>query len=450
MQVFKNPRYLLFLLLPLTSLAQDSVRITLKTKPHQWRAMGELALMEVLPWSYNFFVRKAEFARVNFQSIGHNLQPSSWEWDDNNFKTNQFAHPYHGNLYFNSYRSNGYSFWQSAPAAFVGSLAWELAGETHNPAPNDLINTTLGGIALGEITYRLSNKVVNERARGAKRQFQEVVGLLINPVNGFNRIIDGRWGRYGWDPDSSAGLVGMINVGMRRFGVQNADQDFKGKNELYFRLRLHYGDKYEVSNTPFHSFYAEVEAGGGDSAYLNTVRVTGALKTWKMKEDSSQSHLYSVMMNYDYLKNSAFEYGGQSLYFMLLSKWRKQSAIKIYTEIGSGVVILGAVPDKYLFYGEGRNYDYGPGLTVMANGILSIHDIVEVELGYWGRRFQTVNGNQSSYILNTGSAEIRLKLFKHLSLVSAIGEYTLNGYFKDLRNVSERYPFVRFSAGYIF
>lgn len=441
--------YFPLLLLPIFSMAQDSLPIVHK-KPHRWRALGELALVEVLPWSYNYFVRNAEFARVNFQSIGHNLLPSSWEWDDNSFKTNQFAHPYHGNLYFSSYRTNGYSFWQSVPAAWAGSLVWELAGETHNPAPNDLINTALGGIALGEMTYRISKEIVNERTRGVKRQFQEVMGLLVNPMNGLNRIIDGRWGRVRWDADSSAGLKGMINVGMRRFGIRNLDQDFKGRNELYFRLRLYYGDKYEVSNIPFHNFYAEVEAGGGDSTYLNTVQVSGSLKTWKMKEDSAQLHLYSITMNYDYLKNSAFEYGGQSMYFKLLSNWRRQRATKIYSEIGSGVVVLGAVPDKYLFYGEGRNYDYGPGLTVTANVVVSIHDLVEVELGYRGRRFQTVNGNQSSYILNTASAELRGKLFKRLSLVASIGENTLNGYYKDLRNVSERYPFARFSAGYIF
>lgn len=366
------------------------------------------------------------------------------------FKTNQFAHPYHGNLYFSSYRTNGYTFWQSVPAAWAGSLAWELAGETHNPAPNDLINTALGGIALGEMTYRISNKIVNERTRGVKRQFQEVIGMLVNPINGLNHIIDGRWGRVRWDSDSATSINGMINVGMRRFGKRDMNENFKGKNELYFRLRLFYGDKYEVSNIPFHSFYAEVEAGGGDSTYMNTVQVSGELKTWKMKEDSTQLHLYSISMNYDYLKNSAFEFGGQSIYFKLLSKWRKQRKFKIFTEIGSGVVVLGAVPDKYLFYGEGRNYDYGPGLTVSGNAIFNYGDRIELELGYKGRRFQTVNGSESSYILNTASAELRGKPFKHLSLVAAIGENTLNGYYKDLRNVSERYPFARFSVGYIF
>jgi hypothetical protein len=169
---------------------------TLKTKKRFWRASGELLLVEIIPWSYNYFVRDAEFAKISWESIGHNLQFKNWEWDDNNFKTNQIAHPYHGNLYFNSFRTNGYSFWQSVPAAFAGSYLWEVVGETHPPAPNDLINTSVGGITLGEMTFRLSNMIVDNRQRGFNRQMREVFGFLVNPLNGFNRIIDGRWGRY--------------------------------------------------------------------------------------------------------------------------------------------------------------------------------------------------------------------------------------------------------------
>lgn len=192
-----------------------------KPKKRFARAAGELIVTQLIPWSFNRFARNAEFAKVSFKSIGENLKPSSWEWDDNNFKTNQFAHPYHGNLYFSTFRSNGYSFWQSAPAAFAGSFIWEIAGETHKPAPNDFINTSLGGIALGEMTYRLANKIVNNRATGAKRQLQEVMGLVINPVNGLNRILNGQWGRVYGVPDSSGRITAYLNVGLRHFNIQD-------------------------------------------------------------------------------------------------------------------------------------------------------------------------------------------------------------------------------------
>ena len=77
-------------------------------------------LAQIIPWSVNYFIRDAEFAHVSFKSIGRNLELSRWRWDDNNFVTNQFAHPYQGSMYFSAFRSNGYNFWQSAPAAVAG------------------------------------------------------------------------------------------------------------------------------------------------------------------------------------------------------------------------------------------------------------------------------------------------------------------------------------------
>lgn len=417
-------------------------------KRHFWRATGELAVAQLLPWSYNRYVRKAAFAKVSFSSIGSNLKPSSWEWDDNKFNTNQFAHPYHGNLYFSAFRSNGYTFWQSVPATFAGSFIWETAGETHRPAPNDFLNTSLGGIALGEVTYRLANKMIDGRARGARRQSQEILALLVNPVNGVNRIISGKWGRVSSDADSSIPLLTVIDAGGRRFSTRNLKGYTKGHDELYFRLRLQYGEKFEASGVPFSSFTAQIEAGAGDSAYLNTVQVNGALGSWNMKEGDFRHHLYSITMNYDFFKNSAFEYGAQSLNLKLISNWRKKSDLKVYTEIGCGAILLGAVPDKYLYYGEGRNYDYGPGISMVANATLKYKKLLEVECSYKGGRFQTVDGNKSSFILNTLTADARIRLPKRFSLAAGVGQFNLVGYYKDFDNVSERYPFLRFALGY--
>lgn len=415
-----------------------------------WLASGELATAQLLPWFYNRFVRKAAFAKVSFQSIGDNLKPSSWEWDDNKFNTNQFAHPYHGNLYFSAFRSNGYTFWQSVPAVFAGSYIWETAGETHRPAPNDFINTSLGGIALGEVSYRLANKIIDHTARGAKRQTQEILALLVNPVNGVNRIISGKWGRVSADADSHIRVLTTFDAGGRRFSTRSLNRYTKGHDEIYLRLKLLYGEKFEASRVPFSSFSAQLEAGAGDSAYLNTVQVNGALVSWNMREGDEGHHLYSITMNYDFFKNSAFEYGAQSLNLKLISNWRKTGDLKLYTEIGCGAILLGAVPDKYLYYGEGRNYDYGPGISMSANAALHFKNRIELECSYKGGRFQTVDGNKSSFILNTLTADARFRLPRSFSLAAGLGQFNLIGYYKDYDNVSERYPFLRFALGYHF
>lgn len=414
------------------------------------RASWQLMTAQVIPWSFNYFIRDAEFAKISWESIGQNLKLSSWEWDDNNFKTNQFAHPYHGNLYYSAFRSNGYNFWQSAPAAFAGSLIWEIAGETHPPSPNDFINTSLGGISLGEMTYRLSNSIVNNKQRGFKRQTQEVFGFLINPMNGFNRILDGRWGKVHFGPvdTSRIPLSGTIDFGGRRFGERIKDVLTKGDNEFYMRARLQYGNMYEATKVPFHNFNITVEAGAGDSAYLNTVQVNGAITQWIKKETDNSRHFYTITMNYDYLNNSSFSYGGQSFNFKLLSQWNRQRKTKYFSNVGAGIIVLAAVPDDYLYYGEGRNYNFGPGVSIAAGGGININDKFTASVNYRGGWFITVNGNESSFFLNAASTDLRYQFSRRLSLGTEFGHYSLNGYYEKYNDVSKRWPFIRYSLGY--
>jgi len=101
----------------------------------------------------------------------------------------------HGALFFNVGRSNGYSFWESTGWALTGSAIWEFFGETFRPAFNDWIYTGVGGVNLGEITYRLSAMVTDNTASGSDRVWSEIFGTLINPVRGFNRAISGEMGQ---------------------------------------------------------------------------------------------------------------------------------------------------------------------------------------------------------------------------------------------------------------
>ena len=91
-----------------------------------------------------------------------------WVWDLDDFVVNQMGHPYQGNNYFNAGRANGLSFWESAGITAFGSGTWEYFGETNHASLNDLINTTLGGIALGEMFHRAAWLVRDTRATGTR------------------------------------------------------------------------------------------------------------------------------------------------------------------------------------------------------------------------------------------------------------------------------------------
>src|SRR4030095_13389241 len=131
-------------------------------------AVLELGIVELIPWMFSKYVTKPGWANVGLQTWWSNVQ-SGFEYDGDNFLTNNFAHPYHGSLYFNSARTNGYNFWESMPFAFAGSLFWEYFGEFYRPSINDWINTSVSGINLGEMLYRVSNVVTDNTAHGNDR-----------------------------------------------------------------------------------------------------------------------------------------------------------------------------------------------------------------------------------------------------------------------------------------
>ncbi|MEN9570238.1 MAG: hypothetical protein RL172_1469, partial [Bacteroidota bacterium] len=420
-----------------------------KTTPKKrfWRASGELMVAQLIPWSVNKFVRKAEFANISFSSIWHNL--GNWQWDDNSFNTNQFAHPYHGNLYFNAFRTNGYNFWGSSLAAFSGSFLWETCGETHPPAPNDLINTSLGGIALGEMTYRLSQRIFNNRSHGFKRQVSEVGGFVVNPMGGLNRVIDGQWGRVtNTDPYENAPMALMVDMGGRKANATFKQAVNNGKAEFYTRLQLLYGEPFKNFNKPFSNFSVLAELGADDSAKLNTLQVNGLLYGKQMGAGKSSNNFLFITMNYDFYKNAVLNYGAQSFTAKFLSdkKIGKRSGMQFSG--GAGIIALAAVPNKYLYYGEGRNYDYGPGVNLNASIGFNIANRVFYNLAYRGSWFSTINGARSNYFLHTSTSELRVAVNKHFSIGSEGGIFQFKGNFKDYADYENKYKFLRLYAGY--
>ena len=96
---------LLLLTIPAGALAQESTPPDTtvieypRTKPV--RALAEVIGTNLAIWTYDRYIRENGTNpgfRIGFNSWQENFN-NGFEWDDNNFKTNQFAHPYHGSMY---------------------------------------------------------------------------------------------------------------------------------------------------------------------------------------------------------------------------------------------------------------------------------------------------------------------------------------------------------------
>ena len=159
------------------------------------------------------------------------------EWDADAFQTNMWAHPYHGAMYFNAARGNGYNFWQSAAWSWGGSFLWETFGENNRPAINDWAATALGGIGLGESLNRLSRMIWDNSDTGTSRTLRELGGFLVNPLGGFNRLVRGEWTKVGANPEGPypTRSAGALRLGYRSVGEGSSVDGSRGR---VLRVRL--------------------------------------------------------------------------------------------------------------------------------------------------------------------------------------------------------------------
>jgi len=434
--------------------SQDTVKeIRTPQKKYFWRASFEFGLSWFTPWVYDNNIAHQEYTHISWKTVGHNFEPGSWQFDNDPFGTNQFGHPYGGNLFFNSFRSNGYSFWQSVPASAAGSYLWESIAENQPPAPNDFINTAFGGAVLGEMTYRLSNKIISKKSTGFKRQASEVAAFVIDPMNGLTRLMNGKWGRV-TDDDAdqldSTVVTAQFDIGYRSINSNNVNAPNNKTSGLYGRIKLIYGSPEKDLKTPFSNIYVNSEFGQDDTSKVNIISVYGSLTGWDFSmADSKNQQLLILSANYDYINNQAFFYGAESVKANWFSQYSLSKGVKLNTSFGLGPVLLAAVPDKYLF--RGRNYDYTSGVSISAGAGISIDDKLFYSIDYRGGELFTINGNASHYFLNVISSELRYALGKGFFLCAEPGYLNLKGDYRSDKytDVDKNYSYIRLSTRYM-
>jgi hypothetical protein len=353
-------------------------------------------------YSYNRFVAKAfnivdgdtiYWAETSWSDFVANLR-EGFEWDDNQFINNQFAHPYHGNLYYNAARSSGFNYWESAPFAIAGSLMWEYIGEVYRPALNDWINTSLGGIALGEMTYRASSLILDNGDHGTSRVLREAGALLVNPMRGINRLITGDAFRTGPNvPDRRPSTLGaLFSAGYRRVGEAGSLGGDSATDHAFFELDIRYGEPFHRQATnPFDFFEVGLQINTGDKTSIGQARVKGLLASATLEEWDTGELMIGAVQHFDYLDNAAFELGGQSFGVALMYDRHLTDHWRVALALHTNAIVMGAVSSEYGFITE-RDYDYGPGLNGKFEAFLAHRGFPMVGLSAELHWIHTMNG----------------------------------------------------------
>ena len=418
-----------------------------ESNAHLGLAISEMALLEFIPWALAKWVRKEDWANVSPNSWWKNIS-KGWLYDGDTFLTNQFAHPYHGNLFFNAARTNGYSFWESVPFPFIGSMIWEYFGETFRPAINDWINTSFSGINLGEILYRLSNMITDNTASGSERVFREIGGALVNPARGFNRLINGETGRIFPNPVDRVPktLWQDFFFGARSFKRVKNDTISASVTDAIFEYNLTYGDFLTANLAkPFSVFHLNL-AFATANPHLTKVRASGNLFNIFIKRAKYTTHLFMVSLNYNYWNNLGFELGNTQFMFHFLSDFTLKKQTKISVDAALSGIVLGATRTEFFLDPEGRDYDYGPGIGMSL--IVSVHskNWILFQARYVSNWIWTVSGTlNSKHHLHLLGMQGLLPIYKNLAVGLTFAVYWRESYYPIFTDV-----FVTSPVGRIF
>lgn len=412
-------------------------------KYYGWAALQATGI-NVLVHCFDRFVMNEDFAQVTFKSISNNFH-HAFVWDNDQFSTNLFAHPYHGNLYFNSARSYGLSFWLSAPYSLCGSLMWEFCGEVEPPAINDVMATTCGGICIGEITHRISAILLNDRSHGFRRFLREAGATLINPMQGFKRIVTGeawrvRQNHYLYYDKSSYPIDFSITAGTRYLSDDGAL--FRGEFNPYITLYLEYGDVMNTDhNKPYDYFAAETSIGlSGNQPLINRLNLLGRLWSAPVYEDKKLQVQLGLFQYFNYFESKPVK-NGTSLTPYRISEAAafgpgiimdipQQGVInKLQQRVLLSGILLGGTKSDYYNVID-RDYNMGSGYSIKTKTYMEFRNFGRFILDVYYFKIFTWKGYEGKDLAHTDPLYLNAQGDKGnaaLTVVNPIWEFDFHG-----------------------
>jgi hypothetical protein len=373
------------------------------------RTTTGIVLVNQTIWTYNRFIREGggdDQFRVGLDTFMHNVE-EGFEWDGNDFWTNQFYHPAHGSLHFTVARANGYGYWESSLWALAGSWWWENVGEANPPSLNDWINSTFGGIALGEPLFRLSGAVLDNRARGGERLLREAGGFLIAPGRGLNRVMTGEAFEVHQNPADGIPKRGWADF---RFGYRSLRDggSRSGTSENGFiESDVSYGDPFALSS-PFDHFDFDLLCNVNDPHHkIGTIKVAGLVDGRAAGDARGSQHLFGWFQHFDYFDNPSYEFGSGSLGASYVGRYRASGSLEVRTTGHLKGVLLSATRTDYPTP-SGRSEDYGPGLGYeVAAALGRVDSTPYVEVGRGAYFVRAIDGNDADHRVAFTTASLR-------------------------------------------
>jgi hypothetical protein len=383
-----------------------------------WLVSGRVLASNVFNWALNRYVYKKDWTSSGMADWKNSFRKGP-EWDTDKFGYNFLGHPHTGNYYFNTARSNGYSFWQSIPFAIQGSATWEWLGENERPSYNDLVNTPLSGAFLGEIFYRLSSNLLDDRKKGSERVAREALSAVFNPTRSFNRLTSGKMFRvtnrevYQKEP-----VFITLNGGLHKVnaGLNRQNKFATGQTNYMFQMLMDYGDPFdEIKRKPFDVFRLRIELSGGDDEnVLDNIMGFGMLKGKTVRGKI----LKGFFQHYDYWRyNEVFEIGSMGFGVGMITRSVTDKRSALHTILHLAVVPLAGNNNPFLpDSAEARSYNFGGGLQAKLEAYFNINNRMTFGIRSYHYFITTYIGEPGNSLVGIIKPYLSVRIFNRLHL----------------------------------
>jgi hypothetical protein len=350
------------------------------------------------------YIGNAGFAKISPKTIYNHMSLSAWRWEENDrFYVNQAGHPYQGSTYFNSGRSNGFSFYESIGFTVAGSVVWESIFETGICSLNDLVTTTIGGAAVGEMLHRL---FIESDGRGTIGN--KIGGTFASPADRLTAVITGR------NPSAYVNNLYEASFGI---GLGWTTADFRvdprtestSSSSALIDTRVIYGDPFEQDgNVPYQHFELSAFVNGGAKSvdrrigmwYDSRVVSDGYLLAFSSEEDDSRTSA-GLTLHFDYFNMTDDIANNAGFAGLAFSADSLDLTVKRRTAIGGGAFFDIKAHIGWLMWGvssywvnvpsynmnEDYYNHYGTGLNV------------QLFLTFSSPRWGTLKSNSMAYML---------------------------------------------------
>ena len=318
--------------------ASSNVNLTMSTPPWGTQKSYLIPALEIVGFDtlLNLFNRAyygcCEFD-TDFSSIKRNLR-RGWGVDSDEFTVNQLGHPYQGSMYHGFARASGLNYWQGLAYTFVGSLLWEIAGETTRPSRNDQISTGIGGSFVGEALFRMSNLWL-EKAIGPIF-WRELVGAAISPPVGFNRLAFGE--RFkGLFPSNAPEDYSRVQI-----GIVSATQDRRGSSKIKrYEGLVDFALDYGLPGKPGYTYdrpfdYFSFQVAASTAIGFESVSTRGLLLGTDYDIGNNYRGIWGLYGSYSYMAPQIFRLASTGLSLGTTGEWRLSESLAL-----QGTALLG-------------------------------------------------------------------------------------------------------------